>query len=125
MTALFSSTDQLELVAALDAARRRIDADTRLMQWALDLREQLWLGLDLEEMADQVAQFKRAYRTHRRAYTTSPNSRYRRQAAHQAGPVRQDRAGHRPNLPRQEPDPTRGAYRDLGASKVRQELLDF
>ena len=48
------------MIARLDWARSRVDRATELMQHALDLREQLGSGLDLEAMRDQVDAFKRA-----------------------------------------------------------------
>jgi hypothetical protein len=37
-----------------------------LMQWCIDLREQLWWGLDLEDTSTEVNAFKRTVDEHRR-----------------------------------------------------------
>lgn len=47
-------------LARLAYYRDRVDLATSLMQHALDLREQLTFGLDLDEMRDQVDALKRA-----------------------------------------------------------------
>ena len=53
-------TRSVDIIAKLDAARATLDRDTKLIQWALDIREQLEFGLDLDLMAGEVAALKRA-----------------------------------------------------------------
>jgi hypothetical protein len=53
-------TRSVDLVAELDAARATLDRYTTLIQWSLDIREQLEWGLDLDPMTAEVAAFKRA-----------------------------------------------------------------
>jgi hypothetical protein len=53
-------------VGALNQARDRLDKSIRLLTWSLDLRELLWLGLDLNDMRDEVAAIKRAAQSHMR-----------------------------------------------------------
>ena len=50
----------------LDQARARLDKSVQLLNWALDLRELLWCGLDLDEMRDQVTDLKRDLASHKR-----------------------------------------------------------
>ena len=47
-----------DLIAELDAARRRRDESLELWVLAIDLRELLWCGIDLELARDLVAEFK-------------------------------------------------------------------
>ena len=53
-----------DLVLQLDDARVRLDRHTELLQWSLDFREQLYLGIwDLDDAVAEAAAFKRACRT--------------------------------------------------------------
>jgi hypothetical protein len=54
-------------VVELDGARRRLDHGVDLMQEAIELRQQLYFGLDLDHAVELVEQFKRAVDAHRRA----------------------------------------------------------
>jgi hypothetical protein len=61
------SNTPVDLIAELNLARSRIDRATQLMSRALDLREQLeWGGLDLDDMAREVADFTRDAIRHKR-----------------------------------------------------------
>jgi hypothetical protein len=53
------SNTPVDLIAQLDLARARLDRATDLMSRALDLREALEWGLDLDDMAREVESFKR------------------------------------------------------------------
>jgi hypothetical protein len=48
-----------DLIPQLNDARDRLDEEVDLMQRALDLREQLTWGLDLEILRDGVADWRR------------------------------------------------------------------
>ena len=49
----------VDIIAELDAARANLDRKTDLLQWSIDLRELLYSGLDLDDMTEQVAAFRR------------------------------------------------------------------
>ncbi len=53
-----------DLLARLDAARARLDASVLLLGQALDLREQLWWGIDLDDARDNVNAIKYAVKAH-------------------------------------------------------------
>ena len=55
-----------DLIAELDAARRRFDEFDALVNRALDLRELLWCGINLEEARDLVVELKRDVDRHKR-----------------------------------------------------------
>jgi len=56
-----------DLVAKFAASRARVERATQLMQWSIDLREQLTWGLfDIETAREEVAAFKRALEQHKR-----------------------------------------------------------
>jgi hypothetical protein len=51
------------LLAQLDAARRRLDRDTNLLNWALTLHAKMQWGVcDLDDLAEEVRAFKSAVR---------------------------------------------------------------
>jgi hypothetical protein len=54
------------LIAQLDRARARIDAASDLLQQAMDIRERLYFGADMDDMRDQVDEFRRDVDAHRR-----------------------------------------------------------
>jgi hypothetical protein len=60
---------QAQLLAQLDAARRRVDRATELLERSLDLRERLQWGLDLDDMVEEVRVFKRDCRVFARRTT--------------------------------------------------------
>jgi hypothetical protein len=53
------------LLVRLDFARARLDRGVDLMERAIELRQQLQWGLDLDDMRDQVDAFKRDVATNR------------------------------------------------------------
>jgi hypothetical protein len=53
------------LLIRLDYARRRLDRGVDLMERAIELRQQLQWGLDLDHVRDQVDAFKRDIVTYR------------------------------------------------------------
>ena len=57
----------LALIAELNAARARLDASTALLNHALDVRELLWGGLDLDDITDMLTRSERDIRAHVRA----------------------------------------------------------
>jgi hypothetical protein len=58
-----------DLVAQLEATRSRVDRATQLMQWSIDLREQLtWGVLDIDAAREEVAAYKRAVEQHERGF---------------------------------------------------------
>jgi hypothetical protein len=61
--------EAIDLIKQLNAARDRLDCDTALMQRAIDLRERLWFGLDLDDMRAEVAAFKRACSNFRNGFS--------------------------------------------------------
>jgi len=69
MTAVFSTIAAADTIKALDEARDRLDRATDLLIQALDLRERLWFGADLDLMVDEVQAFKRACDAYRRLLT--------------------------------------------------------
>lgn len=66
-----SQASQRLLVFRYRAARARVDAGLDLIDRALDLRERLYFGLDLDDMAAEVRDFKRAVEAHRRRRITT------------------------------------------------------
>ena len=54
-----------DLVSQLDAARARLDASVLLLERALDLRQQLWWSIDLDDARADVAALKYAAKAHR------------------------------------------------------------
>jgi hypothetical protein len=55
------------LVDRLDLAHARLDRATDLMQWSIEFRELLYMGvLDLDDAVAEVDAFKRAITAHRR-----------------------------------------------------------
>ena len=67
-TTLVKSPDR-DALKALDVARDRLDVGTALLNQALDLRERLWFGADLDLMVDEVRAFERACDAYRRWLT--------------------------------------------------------
>lgn len=55
------------LIARLDHARRRIDKATDLLQWSLDIREQLHWQIDADDARATVDAFKRDCRAWQRS----------------------------------------------------------
>ena len=56
-----------DLVAQLGVTRARVERATQLMQWSLDLREQLtWGVFDIDAAREEVAAYKRAVEEHKR-----------------------------------------------------------
>ena len=58
-----TASASVDLVAQLNAARAKLDSDTELMQWAIDLREMLrWGALDIDVAHAEIAAFRCACR---------------------------------------------------------------
>lgn len=55
-----------KLIAELEDARAKLDRGVDLLQLAIDLQEQLWWSLDLDDAVAEVAALKRAVEAHRR-----------------------------------------------------------
>jgi hypothetical protein len=60
-------TMRQQLIAELDAARGQLNETLDLLNRALDLREQLWFGINLDDMAEAVAELRQATEAHKRA----------------------------------------------------------
>ena len=60
-----SAQPRPDQVSQLDAARARLDASVLLLEHALDLREQLWWSIDLDDARAEVAALKYAVKAHR------------------------------------------------------------
>ena len=63
--------DHNSLLAQFERAERRLNRGTYLLGHALDLRERLWWGLDLDAMTAEVDQFRRACMAWRSPYEES------------------------------------------------------
>jgi hypothetical protein len=59
-------TDTGELVDEYRVARNRLDRSTELLARSLDLREQLWFGLDLDDMRDEIDALELVAEAHKR-----------------------------------------------------------
>ena len=64
MSKPLSKTELLRLSPRFAAARCRLDAAVDLLNRALDLRELLWCGIDLDHARDLVAALKRDVQVH-------------------------------------------------------------
>jgi hypothetical protein len=66
MPRLYAERKTIDVNAQLNLARSRIDRATALINRALDLREQLEWGIDLDVAAQEVADFTRDVTLHKR-----------------------------------------------------------
>jgi hypothetical protein len=68
MNIIFTASDGyagLVLVECLGVARDRLDRAVELIEWAIDLHEQLtWGVFDMDDARNEVAKFKRAVEAH-------------------------------------------------------------
>jgi hypothetical protein len=55
-----SPNSNSHLITQLNCSRARLDKSVKLLNWALDLREQLYFGLDLDDAVAEVERLKRA-----------------------------------------------------------------
>jgi hypothetical protein len=62
---LASGTDRHGLQDLLNCARARLDASVTLIGIALNLREQLWWGLETDDMVAEVNLLKYAVKAHK------------------------------------------------------------
>jgi hypothetical protein len=53
------SQEEADLISSLNAARDKLDARVALLNRALDLREELYFGLDLDQAVDAVRELRR------------------------------------------------------------------
>lgn len=61
------SQDRVTILAEYREARRKLDEGLDLIREGLDLRERLWMQIDLEEAQRQAAEFRRAVANFKRA----------------------------------------------------------
>ena len=59
------SQADIRLLGRYRSARDALNAGLALLGWAIDIREQLRFGLDLEDMQAEVAAFRRACEQHK------------------------------------------------------------